>query len=416
MNTIKTTLLATFLLTAKFSFSLPLAPKCSNIVPNVFKSIYTEEFGLEVSYDIMDIVGDIYDEKTPIENSIGCDSFEKVASVLKAVQKKFQNYLIYPKSPTLNMVNTYNNAYNFSDHLHLPKKLLIAGLDKHPKHNVAVWAHEYGHSIFNHLMRKVSADWNDYSRLVSGYKDSLHAINNKHNPLLRSCHQKYNEMIKSGMPSKEAKKALSKDCVETIMALREKEIMLEQKANKLLAPYGALSFAAGGYNEFFADVIAVALLDDGAVIHDALYRSGLNYHKSAQKSLGRDFTTRKNDLDALKITPVTYIERESHNILSAVRRHVWKYYLSNPIYKKNIGETVQKIFKATAKQVLELTSALISSEKVQKLLLNPLEDTEDEQTGKITKGLSPEERKDLKTLVIKINERLIEEIDKQFEK
>lgn len=384
------------------SFSL----QCPEVVPTVFQKIYQEEWGLLAQFEID---GNIYEEDTPTLSNMACGQFEKLAIVIKKIHQKFGNYLKYPQYLTVNMVTRDSNAYNFSGHLNLPKEFFLYNrnfklLFKHPKFNIPIWAHEYGHSIFNQMMAAVSPRWKKMSSLIFHYKNNILSFVEKHNPLLRSCKLKFFQLKKQGFTKKQAERKLYRECTAPILKLRKEVERQNVSLDQKMASFEPLMGASGSYNEFFADVIAVSLLNDGHAVHDSLHRSGLNYHRSPQQSLGRDFDTHKNDLDVLERMPAHYVDSGIHNLLSAVRAHVWKYYLSNPIYKKNIGLTVQKIFQATAIETFNFEKIIRQNPMIYTLLQYPMEDLQKPQQEKV------------KEIVYKMNKSLINTIDRQFEK
>lgn len=386
------------------AFSQSFEKNCSAVVQKVFDRIYQEEFGMDIAFDIDE---EIYGNDTPVLNNIACSQFESLATVILGVQKKFGPYLIYPQHLTVNMVNKDSNAYNLAGHLNLPKVLFMYNknfqeLTKHPKFNIPVWAHEYGHSIFSQMMQRVSPEWLGLSKIINNYKNALHDFTNKHNPLIRKCKADFAKLQSQGYTAPQAEQKLFETCTAPIKKLRAQVAAELAYQEKLIAPYTAISFAAGSYNEFYADVIAVALLGDPSAISDSLHRSGLKYHRSAQGSIGRDFDNRKNDLDALEILHPNHVDHEIHNLLSAARRHIWKYYLSNPLYNKNPGLMLQLIFKATAGEVLSFTTQLKKTPEYMTLLTLPEE------------HLTPEYKAIIKDLVIEMNSRLIDAIEKQF--
>lgn len=380
---------------------------CPEVVPKHFKAVYQEAWGMLTQFEVDE---EIYQENTPKLNTIACDQFKLLARSIMGVKKKFGSYLKYPKNVVVNMIKKDGNAYNMSGYLNLPLSLFVYNnkykeMFKHPKHNIPVWVHEYGHSVFNQMMGASSKKWGLLANARERYKMEMVKFTARHNTLLRSCKVKYQILKKKGISKEEAAKKLSQECGKPIKALRKQNIKMSETIFNGAGPAINLFIATGPYNEFFADVLAVSFLNNGAAVHDALYRSGINYHKSPHKSLGRDFTTHKNDLDVLERQPAHFIQPGVHNLFSAARRHAWKYYLSNPIYKAKIGLTTQAIFKAIYSEVVQLESVFRKQPALAELMF-PSEYIE----------YTPEQHAIIKRVVVVMNQNLIKVMDQELKK
>ena len=400
-------LIAILLLTANAKAQI-LNRSCPEVVPSQFRQVLQENWGVLTHFEPTE---DIFGEQVPTITNVACEQFKKLAVLINKLKATYGNYLIYPRDVVVNMLSQDSNAYNFQGYLNLPLNFFVYNhkdkpLFKHHKHNFAIWAHEYGHSIFNQMMSRYSKKWQYLQKALMKYRNVMVDFTAKHNPLLRVCYVKAWQMRQKGATQEQINQALSRECIQPLNKLREQSNLSVEKVNEVfMGPAVFISSAAKAYNELFADIITVAYYQDGKVIHDALHRSGIKYHKSPHKSLGRDFTTHKNDLDVLERQPDHFIQAGEHNLLSAVRRHVWKYYLSNPIYKQKIGKVVQELFFAMASEINELEKVFRKQPGLMQLVFPTY-----------YQELTPAQHAILKKIVVVMNRNLIKVIDLRLEK
>jgi hypothetical protein len=281
MQSIQASLLA--FLTLTFSASTAFAAlECPGLTPRPFSKI-------ESHFTVPDGSGRVIQSK-----SIDCKKVALGAKVVTDIQRMITPALLAPASIQFNMVDVYDNAffYPLDFSLNVPYQIIFDGYTKNPVFTVAVWAHEFGHAVFNQNIKEVTKKW--YAFLKPRLDPSV------------------------GDPE---------DVVYAFVR---------------------------AYNEYFADVIAVLYTGRGDSVAEGLHFTGLvanpegapskcanrsseecrprnNTQNDMSKiSTNRDFTERRNQLGTWRgINPANF-----HNVLAPARFHIWKYYLSNPLIKK----------------------------------------------------------------------------------
>lgn len=253
---------------------------------------------------------------------IGCGAVGDVAQVIANIKGFLGKELGSPRSIDLKMVDTMDNAF-FSPEEHaleVPFQLLMGEYTKHPNFTHPVWAHEYGHSVFEANLITKEKQW------------------------------------------------------QSMMAK-----MLGRPANSELVGR-AMEFMVTPYNEFFADVIGVLYSGQGDALYRALYMTGWvtnpngkpgtcvgpqcrerNSKVDPRVSLSnRNFLETKNTLDRWR--PVA--PDDVHNLLGPTRVHVWKYHLSTPGMSTAKGAMARAVLIAIVSEIDRRMATLAKMGKI----------------------------------------------------
>lgn len=247
---------------------------------------------------------------------IGCAAVGDVAQVIANVRGFLGSQLGSPRSIDLKMVDVMDNAF-FSpeDHsLEIPFQLMMGEYTKHPVYTHPVWAHEYGHSIFDANLLAKEKQW------------------------------------------------------EALM-----QRLLGEPSNSDLTAQ-AMDLVVTPYNEFFADVIGVLYAGRGDAVYRALYMTGwvTNPNGKPGTCIGpqcrarhsridprislsnRNFLETKNQLDRWR----TVAPDDVHNLLGPTRVHVWKYHLSTPGMRNARGVMARTVLIAIVSEIDRRMKAL----------------------------------------------------------
>ncbi|MBS1960569.1 MAG: hypothetical protein JST04_00020 [Bdellovibrionales bacterium] len=283
---------------------------CPGLIPRPFSSI-------ETRIDLGN--GQIIEAK-----NIDCKKVNVGAKVVLGIQQMLGRALPYPSSIHYRMVDKFDNAFfDPSDvSLNVPYQLVLDNYSKNPVYSPAVWAHEYGHSVLDAVLRSAAPQW--------------------------------------------------------------RAIIKRKLADDTGTPAQVLDLLISSYHEFFADVIAVLYTQKPDAVARGLYMTGFMTNpegspsvcpnKSSEKcrprnrtsdprviATSRDFADRHNQLGTWRgVDP-----SDDHDLLAPARFHIWKYYLSNPQIKHEEGKlaatTVDAIMadvNARIKRVMNLPGGI----------------------------------------------------------
>ncbi len=318
------------LLVASFSLAAQDALNCPNWVPKTFKAVYSEKAGL-----LGNGGGSWWDPdyKTPIT----CEQVGTVGTVLQEVNKLVDGKLGVPKTPYLNLIDEDGNAYLAGNIINVPMKIIFDGYGKHPIYTHAVWAHEYGHAIFGHNMKYALKDWAEMDRNMKSYIEFMMKYTLRATRLQKYAYE-LDQLKKAHSDDLERINYLAKQ----IDQIQEQINAMEKESEKFndLNFHDDLNTFSGGYNELFADTVAVMHAGGkGDIIADSLFRTGLWEDKNYKSMIkNRDFTNRENRIERWKVVT------EEHDNFAPTRYHLYKYYIDNPIYRRYKGYVVYKLF------------------------------------------------------------------------
>ncbi len=260
----------------------------------------------------------------PEDDKLKCSDAIKVASIINYTKATLANSINTNFNFDLYFTNTSDNAFA-SIHLHIPKKLMIDSYSKHPIYTQPVWIHEYTHLVFNY---NVSLRWKvfNYYNWYLTYTFETQLINFSLDKLDRL----------QSTPEIEKRKQL----LEKNLAYYNKKINQFENDSNMPVSYEMYKLSLK-YNELFSDIVAVSVMNNPNAISDAIRFTGLSSDFSQQFNYNRDFDDRRNQITRFEVDT-----EGAHNVLAAVRYHVWKYYLSNPNYTKYKSQVISKLLNA----------------------------------------------------------------------
>lgn len=261
---------------------------------------------------------------------VDCAKIGLGAKVVSGIQQMIGRELPVPSSITFRMVDVFDNAFfNPQDNsLNVPYQMVMDNYSKNPVYSIPVWAHEFGHSILDNTLAPAAPKWR--------------------------------ALIKRRMAGGDGE--------GTVDGPGE---------GQRPSPAQVLEAIIGGYDEYFADVIAVLYTGKGDAVSRSLFLTGLMANpegkpgacpnrdpkcrprSSSKKSIlemsvGRDFTDRANQLGRWKGVDPTDI----HNLLAPARYHIYKYYISNPLImhekSKIAGATVDALIADVNRRLTRL--------------------------------------------------------------
>jgi hypothetical protein len=255
---------------------------------------------------------------------VNCSDAYKVANVINFTNEIIGNSLYTKIQYDLFFTGTSDNAFA-SIHLHVPLQLMVNSYSKHPKFTHPIWIHEYSHLLFNF---NVSTKWQKYNKYnwYTTYYAEYQVLTYKLNILDQ---KQQTPLVKNQII-----------VLEKRLSFYEKKIENFEN-DPLMPPVYEFSQLTTKYSELFSDIVAVSVTHNPNAVSDALKLTGLSKDYSQHFIHNRDFDDRRNQLSHFDVDT-----QEPHNILAAVRYHIWKYYLSNPKYFKYRGVVISKLLNA----------------------------------------------------------------------
>ena len=204
-----------------------------------------------------------------------------------------------------------------------PYQMVINGKSKNPVFTRGVELHEFGHAIFNENMELVLKKSPALLKRWTAAKKIIAKTANDKAKLLKK--DLLSEMLVKKIDATKA------PATSPIMAEFEAlQLTLQDEEHKLMSVYsdnqqvleemGELFQVLTPYNEFFADVVSVVITEDAQSVANALHFSNYKDIPYEDRSFERRRSKRPQDG-----TP--------HNFYSLSRNYIYKYYLSNPLYK-----------------------------------------------------------------------------------
>jgi hypothetical protein len=245
------------------------------------------------------------------------DMKETLERVIASVNKR----LAVPPALKVYVIPIHDNAFfNPLDlSLTLPYQLVFNDHDKHPKFTRPVWAHEFGHSVFFANIERFAplSGWAYHKALVEfrAAQDKSKKEFQAYQDLGREIGARIDAVCKEGFKDSEACKQAMEEQVKLLAIMQD--VMESMGGGDEIFSVQSLH---APYNEFFADVVAVAIYEDPEAIRDALHFEG---EKKVMKNLG---TRRDFDLPGRLLV---WKDDSIHNALTPSRVHLWKNYLSN---------------------------------------------------------------------------------------
>jgi len=257
---------------------------------------------------------------------------------------------------------------------------------KHPKHRVTTTAHEYTHSIFDlntrellkteHLHR--ARELGDRNAIVQEIRNLEQRIVN-----LETTIKSGQTKLKSAL-SPEESLALKKELREQGLT----KINIKKQLDSLNKKVGELDFAQGdyeitltyvsGYDELFADLVAVILTEDPKAIEKSVDFAGMRSYVSHSRF---DQWAKHDDAVSMRLSTKQERARLSgrlnarrfssrpgdgiaemgaivspHELFAGTRAFLGKYYLSHHNYRNNPKVILEKVFDAIVRQIKVLQS------------------------------------------------------------
>ncbi|GEM_PF-5231519 len=248
-----------------------------------------------------------------------------IKNINNALKQMSGGILDLPASIGLIVPQTYDSPFFDPMALTLvaPFHMVIDGKSKNPVFTRGVELHEFGHAIFNENMELIlKKDPSLLKRWTSAKKIITKTYVNK-TKLLKK--QMLTELLQRKIEETKASATspISRSLDDLELTLQDEEALLMstyQSNEATLNAMGELFEALTPYNEFFADVVAVVIMEDPQTVANALHFSNFNEISYSDRSFRRRASRRKLSLEA-------------HDFYSLSRDYIYKYYLSNPVYK-----------------------------------------------------------------------------------
>lgn len=247
-----------------------------------------------------------------------------LSNLNKAMKQMSGGVLDLPASIGLIIPQTYDSP--FFDPLALtlvaPYQMVIDGRSKNPVFTRGVELHEFGHAIFNENMELVLKKQPALLKRWKNAKKIIGKISNDRAKILK-------RDLLTEMLAKKAEATKAQSSSPIVIELEELKLTLQDEENKMMSVFsdnqmiieelGELLQALTPYNEFFADVVSVVITENAQSVSSALHFS--NYDIPYED---RSFERRRSKRP---------VDGTPHNFYSLSRNYIYKYYLSNPIYK-----------------------------------------------------------------------------------
>lgn len=265
----------------------------------------------------------------PLESQFITIETKDQAVVLNNVNKSIKEIsggiLDLPASISIIVPQNYDSP--FFDPLALtlvaPYQMVINGRSKNPVFTRGVELHEFGHAIFNENLEYILAKHPELKNQWVAAKKVINKISADKSKLLKK------DLVLELLQRKIAKEKPAAD--SAIFAEVQKfELSLNpelDKLNRVLSTNEAILNdiiqiiqSLTPYNEFFADVVSIAITQNPQSVADALHFSNDKDIPYEDRSFERRASRRPQD-------------GSPHNFYSLSRNYIYKYYLSNPIYK-----------------------------------------------------------------------------------
>lgn len=243
-------------------------------------------------------------------------------------------------------------------------KLKVREERKHPVKTVPVFAHELGHAILGENIRSRVPAWSEQI-------DPIRAHMKQSQDQIKSIGAQATALLQTAIKEKDPE--LKKSILAQVRDLDNQMMDLSKQSLELGKQLAEASGLTVGYNEFFADSVAVLDANDPDAIYNALHYTGDSPKEVARQKL-RSFSARNGTSDDYNNDP--------HATLAQVRSYVGhRYYFTAP-YSLNKARTLRTVLDAIGREL------------------------EERMTKPELKTLSNRE----------INHRLIQKIDEEFKK
>lgn len=268
-----------------------------------------------------------------------------------------------PKELIFELENKSDNAYFAGDRIRIPYQLNIEKLVKHPNKSKVIMVHETGHSVFDMALAEKSNLFKAFSSVLSqqmkaqdlqvGMFNEYNFIAAQLNKLQSQEKIDMHDLMKIEYLKERLDNVVIKASAKMGLVLSSIEGEVNKytnELNKYNVDLEKLSKISMMSHEFVADVMAVVSMRAkngdyrGEAMKEAL--NFFDYVKNADtENAVRDFTQ--------KVRAEGWTDMEAHVGFNPARYHVWKYYISNPIYRNDPQLLFRKIVDATAKELLD---------------------------------------------------------------
>ncbi|MBC7692890.1 MAG: hypothetical protein H7222_14100 [Methylotenera sp.] len=266
-------------------------------------------------------------------------------------------YLLLPPSITVTVPATLDASFCMNETLThfeitVPAQMSIKGAKpKNPVLTDTVLEHEYGHAVLQYNLMQSSAFRSAFPKYMKGYQVRALLF-----PL-----QDQRAALEEQIRMLNTKPDATPADLAQMQAIQNKVDHLDAKLDALadqFKPYAdefqTIENMLGDYHEFFADIVSVIYSQNPKVLWQALYtpqyKSLLRDDKKKLAELLQGFTLRRFD-KGLRVE--TYSQTEIHVSLSPTRAYLWKYYISNPLYKHRESRFLKTLQETILQEVTE---------------------------------------------------------------
>lgn len=292
---------------------------------------------------------------------VTCKDVEIVANVFSEITDiaKKANFTFKDKMG-LSFFAEYNNANYAYVEFNLPA-VFKDRYAKNPVFTKPIWAHEFGHYLFEtHIVKNNPLLWvknemsSMYFRLVNeraaiyeeffvkynydfdfSQSGTLFGGGNYETIISNLTGDRANDFKQNFLPRLEAIDSRAEGLTDSGLNSQETQQLEETRD------------LASAYSELFADFTAVLWSGDGKAIYTPLNMLGAKLPKTQMTYLkGRDFTERQNSLEDFRPGYMDF-----YNVLSPVRYHVWKYYINTPYGRTNKPKLMRIFFETIDKEM-----------------------------------------------------------------
>ncbi len=277
-----------------------------------------------------------------------CPGVARIGNMVRTINAKIKGSMILPHPFILNFMGHHFNANVQGRVMNVPLVYSMNELTKHPKYTETIWAHEYGHMIFQENLKN-TPNW----KLFIKFDDDREELKLK--AALAWNQGSYWSSVADRLPEGPEKD----EAIKKKRSYWAQEDVFKAKMSALSYPpkyrYRGDFFIP--FHEFFADVVAIQYAQKGDGLYKAMYLSALLAQGLDRDHLptftNRDFTNRHNRIDVWKSE-----DKDAHHIYTPARYWIWENYLERPtnlVLKPGIG--LKKIFDILVREMDSLVRA-----------------------------------------------------------
>ncbi|MGE3610951.1 MAG: hypothetical protein AB7I27_15275 [Bacteriovoracaceae bacterium] len=314
---------------------------CPNSPHSFFSKIYNEENGI-VPNDVTDL-----QQRVRVQNNLGCKEAELVEELVSSIKTMINGQLLLADKLILNLRYASDGAHLYGNIFDVPMKY---GNSKTLESDIltkAVWAHEYGHAIFEkNFLIKIP----DFVVVVENSKRANELVIERTFLKYTIFQNKKDLEITQSLGNQTQLDLLAEKIAQDTKQLKDLESRILDEHINLGNNWAYLEILPF-YHELFADLVATLLFKNGSIVSQSLSSIGLSNNQTEC----RDFENPGNEL---------YLWRpndEEHCALAPARFFLWKMYQSNNEFRARSGEFLRLVFNSIVEELIYYHPLVLSN-------------------------------------------------------